>query len=68
MTPGYSKLLLSEFVLPTRDCPLYPALLDINMMGEFPFSNFGGFNRFIYGFLVCSYAVCHDVLSINFLP
>ena len=36
MTPGYSKLLLSEFVLPANNTPLYPALLDINMMGEFP--------------------------------
>ena len=36
MTPGYSKLLMSEFVLPVKDCPLYPALLDINMMGKFP--------------------------------
>ncbi|KAH7309198.1 S-adenosyl-L-methionine-dependent methyltransferase [Stachybotrys elegans] len=32
MTPGYSKLLLSEFVLPATNVPLYPALLDINMM------------------------------------
>ena len=27
---------MSEFVLPVKDCPLYPALLDINMMGKFP--------------------------------
>ncbi|KAI0114297.1 S-adenosyl-L-methionine-dependent methyltransferase [Nemania sp. FL0031] len=32
MTPGYSKLLLSEFVLPSSNTPLYPALLDVNMM------------------------------------
>ncbi|CAJ2500228.1 Uu.00g030810.m01.CDS01 [Anthostomella pinea] len=32
MTPGYSKLLMSEFVLPSSNTPLYPALLDINMM------------------------------------
>ncbi|KAJ3572280.1 hypothetical protein NPX13_g5102 [Xylaria arbuscula] len=32
MTPGYSKLLMSEFVLPASNTPLYPALLDINMM------------------------------------
>lgn len=32
MTPGYSKLLLSEFILPASNTPLYPALLDINMM------------------------------------
>ncbi|KAI1392890.1 S-adenosyl-L-methionine-dependent methyltransferase [Hypoxylon trugodes] len=32
MTPGYSKLLLSEFVLPASNTPLYPALLDVNMM------------------------------------
>ncbi|KAI0019982.1 O-methyltransferase [Xylariomycetidae sp. FL0641] len=33
MEPGYSKLLFSEFVLPACNVPLYPALLDINMMG-----------------------------------
>ncbi|KAI0544971.1 S-adenosyl-L-methionine-dependent methyltransferase [Xylaria curta] len=32
MTPGYSKLLMSEFVLPATNTPLYPALLDVNMM------------------------------------
>ncbi|KAI9157924.1 putative o- protein [Paramyrothecium foliicola] len=32
MTPGYSKLLLSEFILPATDAPLYPSLLDINML------------------------------------
>ncbi|KAI1181015.1 S-adenosyl-L-methionine-dependent methyltransferase [Nemania sp. FL0916] len=32
MKPGYSKLLMSEFVLPSNNTPLYPALLDINMM------------------------------------
>ncbi|KAJ8132202.1 hypothetical protein O1611_g1425 [Lasiodiplodia mahajangana] len=32
MAPGYSKLLLSEFVLPSKNTPLYPALLDVNMM------------------------------------
>ncbi|OTB00823.1 hypothetical protein M426DRAFT_15052 [Hypoxylon sp. CI-4A] len=36
MTPGYSKLLMSEFVLPASNTPLYPALLDINMIGEPP--------------------------------
>ncbi|KAI9695844.1 MAG: hypothetical protein M1820_008399 [Bogoriella megaspora] len=32
MTPGYSKLLIFEWVLPAKGVPLYPALLDINMM------------------------------------
>ncbi len=32
MEKGYSKLLISEWVLPAKDVPLYPALLDINMM------------------------------------
>lgn len=32
MTPGYSKLLINEYVLPDVGVPLYPALLDINMM------------------------------------
>ncbi|KAI0418935.1 S-adenosyl-L-methionine-dependent methyltransferase [Xylaria grammica] len=32
MKPGYSKLLMSEFVLPASNAPLYPAILDINMM------------------------------------
>jgi hypothetical protein len=32
MTPGYSKLLIFEWIIPAKDVPLYPALLDINMM------------------------------------
>jgi O-methyltransferase domain len=32
MKPGYSKLLIFEWILPDRDVPLYPALLDVNMM------------------------------------
>ncbi|KAL6721636.1 hypothetical protein ACLMJK_000740 [Lecanora helva] len=32
MTPGYSKLLIFEWILPAKGTPLYPALLDINMM------------------------------------
>jgi hypothetical protein len=32
MTPGYSKLLISETVLPDRDCPLTLAGLDWGMM------------------------------------
>jgi hypothetical protein len=32
MTPGYSKLLIFEWVLPARNVPLYPSLLDVNMM------------------------------------
>jgi hypothetical protein len=32
MKPGYSKLLINEWILPAKDVPLYPALLDINMM------------------------------------
>ncbi|KAK0706040.1 S-adenosyl-L-methionine-dependent methyltransferase [Lasiosphaeria miniovina] len=32
MAPGYSKLLIFEWVLVPRDVPLYPALLDVNMM------------------------------------
>ncbi|TVY82569.1 hypothetical protein LSUE1_G002071, partial [Lachnellula suecica] len=32
MTPGYSRLLVFEWVLPDTGAPLYPALLDINMM------------------------------------
>ncbi|KAL8880631.1 MAG: hypothetical protein Q9198_001996 [Flavoplaca austrocitrina] len=33
MKPGFSKLLISEFVLPDRDTALFPATLDIQMMG-----------------------------------
>ena len=33
MRPGYSKLLISEFVLPQRGTALFPASLDIQMMG-----------------------------------
>ena len=32
MTKGYSKMLIFEWILPEKDTPLYPALLDINMM------------------------------------
>jgi hypothetical protein len=32
MEKGYSKLIIFEWILPSRDVPLYPALLDINMM------------------------------------
>jgi hypothetical protein len=32
MKPGYSKLLIAEWILPAKDVALYPALLDINMM------------------------------------
>ncbi|KAI4182951.1 MAG: hypothetical protein L6R41_005685 [Letrouitia leprolyta] len=33
MKPDYSKLLISEFVLPDSDTALFPATLDIQMMG-----------------------------------
>ncbi|KAL9621485.1 MAG: hypothetical protein Q9204_008115 [Flavoplaca sp. TL-2023a] len=33
MKPGLSKLLISEFVLPDGDTALFPATLDIQMMG-----------------------------------
>ncbi|KAK0624998.1 S-adenosyl-L-methionine-dependent methyltransferase [Bombardia bombarda] len=32
MTKGYSKLLIFEWVLPAKGVPMYPALLDVNMM------------------------------------
>jgi hypothetical protein len=32
MKPGYSKILIFEWVLPATGVPLYPALLDVNMM------------------------------------
>lgn len=32
MVRGYSKLLIFEWILPAREVPLFPALLDINMM------------------------------------
>lgn len=33
MKPAYSKLLISEFVLPNTDTGLFPASLDMQMMG-----------------------------------
>lgn len=33
MEPGYSKILLSEAILPDTDCSLFQAGLDIQMMG-----------------------------------
>ena len=32
MTPGYSKILLNELVLPDQECGIIPAQLDITMM------------------------------------
>ncbi|KAH7117892.1 S-adenosyl-L-methionine-dependent methyltransferase [Dendryphion nanum] len=32
MEPGYSKILIFEWILPAKHVPLYPSLLDINMM------------------------------------
>jgi hypothetical protein len=32
MTPGYSKLLLNEYVLRDYGCSLAPAMMDINML------------------------------------
>jgi hypothetical protein len=32
MKPGYSRLLINDWVIPDRGAALYPALLDINMM------------------------------------
>ncbi|KAL8788746.1 MAG: hypothetical protein Q9195_007153 [Heterodermia aff. obscurata] len=32
MTPGYSKILLNEFVLPDQGCSMSHALMDINML------------------------------------
>lgn len=34
MTPGYSKIILNELVLPDKNCGLIPAQLDIAMMAE----------------------------------
>ncbi|CAF9943402.1 MAG: hypothetical protein ALECFALPRED_000295 [Alectoria fallacina] len=34
MRPGYSKLILNEFILPDKGCDLFPALADIHMMGD----------------------------------
>lgn len=35
MKPGYSKMLIFEWILPDVGTPLYPALLDINMLSLF---------------------------------
>ena len=32
MKPKYSEILILEWILSTKDIPLYPALLDVNMM------------------------------------
>ena len=34
MKPGYSRLLINEWILPDSNAALYPSLLDINMMCE----------------------------------
>ena len=33
MKKGYSKLILNELVLPDTGCPLFPASMDVFMMG-----------------------------------
>lgn len=35
MKAGYSKLLINDWVLPEEGSPLYPSLLDINMLALF---------------------------------
>ena len=35
MKPGYSKLIVNEFILPDEGCDLFPALADIHMMADF---------------------------------
>ena len=35
MRAGYSKLLINDWVLPEAGAPLYPSLLDINMLALF---------------------------------
>ena len=35
MEPGYSKLLINDWIIPDEGAALYPSLLDINMMGLF---------------------------------
>ena len=34
MTPGYSKIIINELVLPDQGCSLIAAQLDISMMAE----------------------------------
>ena len=31
-----SRLLIDDFALPDKECPLFPALMDMNMMALFP--------------------------------
>ena len=35
MKPGFSKLLINDWVIPDTEALLYPAMLDINMMAAF---------------------------------
>ena len=35
MRPGYSKLIINDWVIPEQRAPLYPSLLDINMLALF---------------------------------
>lgn len=32
MTPGYSKILLNEYILPDYGCSMGPAIMDMNML------------------------------------
>ena len=35
MKPGYSKLLINDWIIPEEGAALYPLLLDINMLALF---------------------------------
>jgi hypothetical protein len=35
MKPGYSKLIINDWIVPEQGAPLYPCLLDITMMAVF---------------------------------
>ena len=35
MTPGYSKLILNEFLIPPTGCDMFRATVDIHMMADF---------------------------------
>jgi hypothetical protein len=35
MKPGYSKLIINDWILPEKGAALYPSLLDINMLALF---------------------------------
>ncbi len=63
MTPGYSKLILNESVIPDKGCPAFFAAGDINMM-----SMLGGIKRSSLQWIELLKSVGFDEISVSISP